>query len=87
MWKMPGKNIQNLINPLSPENEKKSIQVYITKSHGKQQGGCEVRQMNPQLGEWQASPDTRQKSLVGQQPGSNWLVRKLQLLIYKDGIY
>ena len=49
-----------------------------------QHGGCKVRQMNPKGGQWHASPDVGSKNLIGQSPGSNSLVRKLLLLIYKS---
>ena len=46
----------------TPPPPEKSIQAYIIEIHGKQHGGCEVRQMNPKLGQWQTSPDALQKT-------------------------
>ena len=63
----------------------KCIQAFITRSHGKHHE-CEVRRMNPKLGQRQAS-DARRKNLMGKRPGSNSLVRKLLFLIYKGCAY
>ena len=53
------------------------------RSHGKQRGGCEIRRMCQR----HSPPDAGRKNLTIERPGSNGLVRKLQLLIYEGGVY
>ena len=50
---------------------KKNIQAYITRTLGKQYSECEIRRMNPKLGQQRASLDTVENNFIGQLPGSN----------------
>ena len=61
--------------------------MYINGSDGEHHGGCEVRRMNPKMGQRHASTDAGWNNFIGQQSGSNSSVWKLQLLINKSGIY
>ena len=69
--------IAGRINPR--ERPSANAGVRFLRSHGKQHGWYEVRQMNPGTGQRNASRDAG--------PGSNSLVRKLLLLIYKGDVH
>ena len=60
---------------------------YEYRSHGKQHSRCEVRWMNSKTGQRRVSQDAGRKNLIRQWQGSNFSVKKLQLLIYKDSAY
>ena len=52
-----------------------------------QHGGCQVKLIEPKLGQQHTSPDAgEKKNLIGQWPGSNSSVKKLLLLIFKVSI-
>ena len=58
------KKIQYTHSPTPPP--KKCLQAYIPGSRGKQHGKCEVKSMNPKLGQ-----DVGRKKLINQRPWSN----------------
>ena len=61
--------------------------MYITRIHGKQQGGCEVRVVNSMLGQQWASTDAGWKNFIVQRPRSNSSVREQLLHIDKSSAY
>ena len=58
-----------------------------TRNHGKQHGGCEIRRMNPKLGQWGISSDAGRKNFSAQRPELNNSVMTQLLPIHESGIY
>ena len=61
--------------------------MYSIGNHEMQHGGCEARRMNSKVNQQHSSPNNEWRNFIGQLLGSNSLVKKLLLLIYKGGIY
>ena len=81
------KNIEYLDLSELKRNKSKGRKKYSLNIHHQKHGGCEVRKMNPKLGQRQTSPDTGQENVKRQWSGSNSSVMQQELLIYKGNVY
>ena len=65
----------------------KILWMHFSRSYRKQHSECEVRRMNPKLGQQWASPDAERKKFIVQWPWLYKSVGKLLTLIDKCGVY